>query len=349
MGTLAFISLGSNLGDRKAQLESALAALADARDVVVRAASSFHVTAPVGGPGGQGAFLNAAAALETSLEPTALLSLLQSIEHRAGRIRTVRWGVRPLDLDLLLFGDRRLDTSQGPGGEDVAVELIVPHPRMAVRRFVLAPLAEIAPDAVEPCTGRTVADLLANIDRRPTFIALHHRCPSRVPLFSRLVPRLSAIGLYYGEVPATGGPEAGNWYDRRHRELRAENWPAATWGDRLLVTDVWFDDRSREGPPPPRAPSRSEDEFPEARGRMIAPTFVIAPRVWGSPPPRSVSPTLRLESDDVEAMVEEISSACQASRAGRAPSSYASFGESRSWPRATVERRNPRGKGTTRP
>ena len=261
MGTLAFISLGSNLGDRKAQLESALAALADSPDVLVRAVSSFHETPPVGGPGGQGAFLNAAAALETSLEPTDLLSLLQSIEHRAGRIRTVRWGERPLDLDLLLYGDRRLHTSRDPVGGHDEIELIVPHPRLAVRRFVLAPLAEIARDAVDPCTGRTVADLLANLDRRPSLVALHHRCPSRESLFSRLVPRLSAVGLYYGEVPATDGPERENWYDRRRRELHAENWPAATWGDRLLLTDVWFDD-----PGGPGEAVASEDESAELGG-----------------------------------------------------------------------------------
>ena len=201
MGTLAYISLGSNLGDRKTQLESALTALADSPDVVVRAASSFHVTPPVGGPGGQGAFLNAAAALETSLDPTDLLSLLQSIEHRAGRIRTVRWGERPLDLDLLLYGDRRLHTSRCPVGGHDEIELIVPHPRLAVRRFVLAPLAEIGRDAIDPCTGRTVADLLANLDRRPSLVALHHRCASREPLFLKLVPRLSG-----GRVILRGGP-----------------------------------------------------------------------------------------------------------------------------------------------
>ena len=316
MGTLAFISLGSNLGDRKAQLESALAALANAPGVAVRAASSFHATPPVGGPSGQGTFLNATAALETSLEPTGLLALLQSIEHRAGRIRTVRWGERPLDLDLLLYGDRRLRARCAPGGGDGAIELIVPHPRLAVRRFVLAPLAEIARDAIEPCTGRTVADLLANLDRRPTFVALHHRCASREPLFLRLVPKLSAIGLYYGEVPATDGPEWENWYDRRHRELHAENWPAATWGDRLLVTDVWPDELPREGPSP-AVPSRFEDGSAENRGRMIAPTFVVAPRDSGLPPSTSVTPMLQLEADDVEGMADEISSACQASRAGR--------------------------------
>ncbi len=317
MGTPVFISLGSNLGDRKGQIESALTALSEAPDVVVRAASPLHETLPVGGPGGQGAFLNAAAALETNLEPVDLLSLLQSIEHRAGRIRTVRWGERPLDLDLLLYGDHRIHTIRSPGGGQDAIELIVPHRRMAVRRFVLSPLAEIARDAIDPCTGRTVAALLANLDRRPSFVALHHRCPSRESLFSRLVPRLSAIGFYYGEVPSNDEPGAENWYDRRRRELHSENWPAETWGDRLFVTDVWFDEPLREGLPPPGVESRYEDEPAEVRSRMISPTFVVATHVPGLPPATSVNPTLRLEADSVEAMVEEIASACQASRVGR--------------------------------
>ena len=112
MGTLALHQPREQPRRPEGSLESALAALADSPDVVVRAVSSFHETPPVGGPGGQGAFLNAAAALETNLDPTDLLSLLQSIEHRAGRIRTVRWGERTLDLDLLLYGDRRLHTSR---------------------------------------------------------------------------------------------------------------------------------------------------------------------------------------------------------------------------------------------
>ena len=309
MGTLAFISLGSNVGDRKAQLESALAALAEASDIVVRATSSFHVTLPVGGPAGQGAFLNAAAALETNLEPTELLSLLQSIEHRAGRVRTVRWGERPLDLDLLLYGDHRLHTGGNFGDRPDENELIVPHPRLAVRRFVLAPLAEVARGTIEPCTGRSVGDLLVNLDRRPTLVALHHRCPSRESLFSELVPRLSAVGLYYGEPPATDGRQAETWYDRRRRELHAENWPAATWGDRLLLTDVWFD--APPGERPPRA-----DESAEARSGMISPTFVVASRDSGRPPATGAVPILRLEADEVSAMAEEIASACLASRAG---------------------------------
>jgi 2-amino-4-hydroxy-6-hydroxymethyldihydropteridine diphosphokinase len=164
MGTLALIGLGSNLGDRKRHLDAAVAALAARPDCVFRAVSSYHETAPVGGPPGQGDYLNAAAAVETTLEPLDLLHVLQELERQAGRVRTIHWGERTLDLDLLLYGDRVIATA----------ELQVPHPLMASRQFVLAPLAEIAPEAVDPVTGRTVAELLANLERRENHRSHRH-------------------------------------------------------------------------------------------------------------------------------------------------------------------------------
>jgi 2-amino-4-hydroxy-6-hydroxymethyldihydropteridine diphosphokinase len=155
MPSVAFIGLGSNLGDRRAILEGAIATLAATPGVSIRRVSAFHDTEPVGGPPGQGTYLNAAAALETTLEPLALLRVLQDIEVRFGRVRTVRWGERTLDLDLLLFDDRIIETA----------EVTVPHPRLAERRFVLEPLSEIAPEAVEPVSGRTVSELLGELDR----------------------------------------------------------------------------------------------------------------------------------------------------------------------------------------
>ena len=156
MPSLAFVALGSNLGDRRGALEGAVAALAGTHGVAVRKVSSFHETEPVGGPPGQGLFLNAAAVLETSLDPFGLLQVLREIEERFGRTRTVRWGERTLDLDLLLFDDRVVDTP----------ELTVPHPRLTERRFVLEPLAEVAPDTIEPVTRRTIIDLLADLAPR---------------------------------------------------------------------------------------------------------------------------------------------------------------------------------------
>jgi len=144
----AYIGLGSNLGDRGAALQSALDLLGD--DVV--AASSLRETDPVGYLD-QPRFLNAAAALETGLEPRALLDRLLEVERELGRTRDgPRFGPRTIDLDLLLYADRVIDE---PG-------LVVPHPRLAERRFVLEPLAELDPDLVVPGLGR-VSDLLARL------------------------------------------------------------------------------------------------------------------------------------------------------------------------------------------
>jgi 2-amino-4-hydroxy-6-hydroxymethyldihydropteridine diphosphokinase len=155
MTSRALIGLGSNLGDRRATLEAAIAALDATPGVRVGRVSAFHETEPVGGPPGQGAYLNAAALLETTLGPLELLPVLQAIEARFGRVRGIRWGERTLDLDLLLFDDRIIQTP----------ELSIPHPRLMERRFVLEPLAEVAPQAVEPRTRRTVSELLAELDR----------------------------------------------------------------------------------------------------------------------------------------------------------------------------------------
>ena len=144
----AYVGLGSNLGDREATLRAALELLGD--DVV--AVSSFRETDPVGYLD-QPRFLNAAAALETGLEPRPLLERLLEIELGLGRTRDgPRFGPRTIDLDLLLYGDRVIAE---PG-------LVVPHPRLAERRFALEPLAELDPDLVVPGLGR-VADLLSRL------------------------------------------------------------------------------------------------------------------------------------------------------------------------------------------
>jgi 2-amino-4-hydroxy-6-hydroxymethyldihydropteridine diphosphokinase len=155
MNCCALIGLGSNLGDRRATLLRALEELNTSAGISVKKVSSFHETEPVGGPPGQGPYLNAAACIETTLDPPSLLHLLQGIEDRNGRVRRVRWGERTLDLDLLLFDDRIVGTE----------ELTIPHPRMAERRFVLEPLLEVAPRAVHPVTGRTVAEMIEDLNR----------------------------------------------------------------------------------------------------------------------------------------------------------------------------------------
>jgi 2-amino-4-hydroxy-6-hydroxymethyldihydropteridine diphosphokinase len=130
----AYLGIGSNLGDRLANLQLAVDRLADAPGVRVVGVSPVYETAPVGGPE-QPDYLNAVVALDTARSPHELLGLAQSIEQEARRVRTVRWGPRTLDVDVLLVGDERVDDP----------DLVVPHPRLRERAFVLVPLADLDP------------------------------------------------------------------------------------------------------------------------------------------------------------------------------------------------------------
>jgi 2-amino-4-hydroxy-6-hydroxymethyldihydropteridine diphosphokinase len=147
--SLAYVGLGSNLGDREATLRKALERLGREDGIAVVAVSSFRETDPVGHLE-QPRFVNAAAALETSLGPAELLERLLDVERGLGRDRAVeeRWGPRTIDLDLLLYGDEEIDE---PG-------LAVPHPRLAERAFVLEPLLELDPGLRLP-DGRRLRDL----------------------------------------------------------------------------------------------------------------------------------------------------------------------------------------------
>lgn len=148
----AYVALGSNLGDRRAHLEAAFAALDSLPGTRLLARSSLFETPPLG-PAGQQDYLNAAAALSTLLAPEALLDALLDVEIARGRVRRERWGPRTLDLDLLLHGETSLATPR----------LTLPHPAMLGRAFVLAPLAEIAPEL--PVSGRSIAQHLALLDQ----------------------------------------------------------------------------------------------------------------------------------------------------------------------------------------
>ena len=136
--TRAYLGLGSNLGDRRAELQQAVDRLAVSDGVVVLAVSPVYETDPVGGPV-QDDFLNAVVAVETELSPHALLAVCATTEQEAQRVRELRWGPRTLDVDVLLMDGVALDD----------VDLTIPHPRMFERGFVLAPLYDLAPDLVE--------------------------------------------------------------------------------------------------------------------------------------------------------------------------------------------------------
>ncbi len=150
----AFVALGSNLDDPAAQVRAGFAALARLPHTRVTAQSSLYRSAPVGYPD-QPDFVNAVAAIETTLAPHALLDALLDIERAHGRVRTFRNAPRTLDLDVLLYDDAVIDEEK----------LTIPHPRLHERAFVLLPLAEIAPQRRVPRRGM-VADLLAAIDVR---------------------------------------------------------------------------------------------------------------------------------------------------------------------------------------
>lgn len=148
---IAYIGIGSNLGDRKANCIKAVKEIAD-RGVIVRKQSSLYETEPWGVKD-QPRFINMVAEIETDIGPEELLRLLKSVEKDLGRQNTSRWGSRVIDLDILLYDDLVL----------AKAELQIPHPLMHQRDFVLMPLVEIAPDKIHPVLKRTIKELLSEL------------------------------------------------------------------------------------------------------------------------------------------------------------------------------------------
>lgn len=144
---IAYLSLGSNIADREANLRTAIDELKKLGIMV--SVSPVYETEPVGFQD-QPDFLNCVVAFETILDPHALLASTQNIENSLGRVRTILNGPRTIDIDILMYGDAIIQTDT----------LTIPHPRMHERRFVLTPFADIAPDAVHPTSGKTVRTLL---------------------------------------------------------------------------------------------------------------------------------------------------------------------------------------------
>lgn len=189
---VAYLGLGSNLGDRRAALDAAVRRLRAEPGLRVLAVSGYYETAPVDCPPGSGDYLNAAAAVETGLDPHALLRFLQHVERQYGRVRTGLNAPRTLDLDILLYDDRVIDTP----------ELVVPHPRLHEREFVLAPLANIASDLTHPVSGRSIREMRAAVppgDVRP--IPMH--APPRANLLREHVALVTGSTSGIGKAIAS--------------------------------------------------------------------------------------------------------------------------------------------------
>lgn len=148
-----YIGFGSNIGDRLAHIQNALHGLSKTEGITLQKVSSVYQTDPVGYET-QAQFLNGVAAIQTDLPPLSLLHTLKNIESEVGRQHRIRWGPREIDLDILIYGDLCLQTEK----------LVIPHPEMHHRRFVLAPLVEIAPDLVHPVLKETVQTLVERLE-----------------------------------------------------------------------------------------------------------------------------------------------------------------------------------------
>jgi len=149
-----YLGIGSNLGDRRANISNALSMLEETDGIAVKTVSSCYETEPVGPVTAQNDFYNVVAEIETTLGPHELLARANAVEHALGRVRGERWGPRTIDIDVLLWDEQVID-EEG---------LSVPHPEMARRAFVLFPLAEIAPGVVHPTARKTIAELASQLD-----------------------------------------------------------------------------------------------------------------------------------------------------------------------------------------
>jgi 2-amino-4-hydroxy-6-hydroxymethyldihydropteridine diphosphokinase len=275
---VCLVGLGSNRGPRRQTLQQAMTALATHPHVRVLAASAWRATQPVGGPPGQPPFLNGALTLETSLDPRALLAALQGIEAALGRRRAERWGPRPIDLDLLLYGELVLTTP----------ELVLPHPRMAWRRFVLEPAAEVAPSMVHPTTGWTIARLLEHLNSALPYVALAGPIGVGKSHLAASLARRGAVEHVAEEVDSDrlarfyANPSGNAWeveieFLRQRGRLLAAGDPR--WSDRrrTVVSDFWLEQSLSFAGVwlPPDRQAAFDRVFEDVRRTVVEPKLIV--------------------------------------------------------------------------
>lgn len=266
------LGLGSNLGDRRAVLDATLAAIGALPDVQLRKHSEWIETQPVGGPEGQAAFLNGAALVNTTIAPLILLAELQRIEQQLGRTPTARWAARPIDIDMLLYDLEVLETAM----------IVLPHPRMTFRRFVLEPAATIAPKMIHPVIGWPIERLRLHLDAAADQVAIVS------PSEARRRALAESVGEQFGalviEPPALG--------------TAAAHWPAE-WTTWLAVGESRARERATLSPGPlPYAAAAFPKLTVLLDGDATTPRSVLSK--WTSlirQPGRG--PTLRLFATDV--------------------------------------------------
>jgi len=319
------IGLGSNLGNRKESLDQAVMRLSQWFDVELIAQSRWRQTVPIGGPAGQIAFLNGATLVETSLGPEALLAALLAIEAELGRQRAERWGPRLVDLDLLLYDQLVLDTPT----------LVVPHPRMAWRRFVLEPAAEVAPGLLHPTIGWTISRLLDHLNTAIPYVAItgpsgagktwlaeqvaHHTGARRIA--QQTVPEL--LDARDANRPGNAWSVGVQFLNERTRLLAADL-PQWCESGRLWVSDFWFDQSlayARLELPADRLEAFCQ-RWRKSRRRVIQPKLIVLVdppddhgtgqeiRAEAMQPGRG--PVLRLTRRDRQAWLSEVLAAVEA-------------------------------------
>lgn len=308
---VCLIGLGSNLGDRRRMLQQALAQLAGHAAVRLCGQSPWLETPSAGGPPRQPPYLNGAVVVETSLPPEAMLEFLHEVEARLGRRRQDRWGPRPIDLDLLLC-DR--EVRQTPA-------LVLPHPRMTWRRFVLEPAASVAAAMVHPLTGWTVQQHLDHLNSSAFYVAITGPAmPRRTELARQVALRSGAHAIL--AAPAGNDRPLELEFLRQWPALLSPGWPG--WSAAAgVVSDFWCDEALVWLP----AERRQEHLalWEPLRAGVVRPRLIVLLEAPADGPEGQFGqdllalatrpgqgPLLRLSGDDPEAALLEVLAAVEA-------------------------------------
>jgi len=269
------VGCGSNVGGRRDFLDRAMELLRFMPGVRLVGVSRYRDTRPIGGPPGQGMFLNGACLIETDLAPHDVLGMLAAVENTLHRTRDERWGPRTVDLDLLLYDDLVLESGS----------LTLPHPRMATRRFVLEPCVEIAPDLIHPVTACTLERLLDSISASHPHVAVVGIPGSGAPEVAAAVADATMARCLHAPPgypqPEAAAPGEKSWEEmlvRSAAPLAVARWPRDAHG---AIADYWLQSLRLEARErlAPDAFRRFEALFARSAADTVAPHVVLLLRV----------------------------------------------------------------------